>query len=379
MKKICVLGSTGSIGTQTLEVVEAFPNELKVEAISGHKNIDLLEKQINLFNPKICAVMDREKGLQLANRITGSTKILFGLEGLIEAAVSSDVDMVVIAVSGMIGLIPTIEAIKNHKTIALANKETLVAAGELIMPMIQHKPLTILPVDSEHSAIFQSLQGNPLDSIRKILLTASGGPFRDKDAFAIQQATLSDVLKHPNWVMGQKITVDSATLMNKGLEAIEAKWLFNLQPDQIEVVVHPQSIIHSGIVYQDGSVIAQMGYPDMKLPIQYALFYPNRMANTSPSLNLFDLGQLTFERPRTDLFPCLSLAFEAMKIGKSMPVVLNRANEIYVDQFIKGHIGFAEIPSKIEAIMDRHSVINLDSVEVVQEVAIWTERSIAQW
>lgn len=375
MKKISIIGSTGSIGTQTLNIARLNPDKIKVLSISGNSNIDLLEKQINEFKPKICAVMDAENASRLRARISSNTKIVQGMEGLMESVCLQEVDMVVTAISGMIGLRPTLEAIRHKKTIALANKETLVAGGNLVIRMAKKYGVSILPVDSEHSAIFQSIQGSKENTVKKIILTASGGPFRGKKREDLQNVSLKDVLKHPNWSMGKKITVDSATLMNKGLEAIEARWLFDVSMDQIEVVVHPQSIIHSAVEFVDHSVIAQLGNPDMTLPIQYALFYPDRVSNNNPSLDLTAIGSLTFEKPDLETFPCLSLAFSAMSIGKSMPIVLNKANEIAVDLYLKNRIHFLDIPEMIHDAMSKHSVTDVDSVEDILSVSNWTEKN----
>ena len=374
MKYLAILGSTGSIGTQSLEVVREHPDKLKVLSISGHSNINLLEKQIHEFKPKLCAVMDKEKAKTLQSRVPGTTKIISGISGLSECACLEGVDLVITAVSGMIGLEPTVKAIESGKAIALANKETLVAGGDLVMNLVKLHHTKILPVDSEHSAIFQCLQGNIQNPIKRVILTASGGPFRGKNAKELVNVSMKDVLNHPNWSMGKKITVDSATLMNKGLEAIEAKWLFNLDDSQINIVVHPQSIIHSAVEFHDRSVIAQMGLPDMKLPIQYAIFYPNRFPNQSKSLDLTALGALTFEKPDTTTFPCLELALESMSIGKSMPVVLNMANELAVAAFLNGSIGFIDIPKKIESVMKRHQPVELENIETILSIADWTKR-----
>ncbi|HBH12067.1 MAG: 1-deoxy-D-xylulose 5-phosphate reductoisomerase [Clostridiales bacterium 38_11] len=376
MKNISIIGSTGSIGTQTLNIVRLNPDKLKVLAISGNSNIALLEKQILEFNPKICAVMDAENAARLKARISTKTKIVSGMQGLLESVCLQDIEIVVTAISGMIGLQPTLEAIKHKKNIALANKETLVAGGSLVMNMAKEYGVCILPVDSEHSAIFQAMQGNQTTAVKKIILTASGGPFRGKKRIDLLQVSRQDVLKHPNWHMGEKITVDSATLMNKGLEAIEARWLFDVSMDQIEVVVHPQSIVHSAVEFIDRSVIAQMGYPDMTLPIQYALFYPERISNLTPSLDLTAIGNLTFEKPDLDTFPCLALAFEAMSIGKSMPIVLNKANEIAVELYLKNRIAFVEIPQLIGDVMSKHSPIDIGCLDDILNVSAWTEKNI---
>ena len=329
MKYISVLGSTGSIGTQTLDIIREHPNELKLSAITGNVNIDLLEQQILEFLPDLCCVMNENNASILKKRLNKNikTEILSGMDGLIAAAEYCKSDIIVTAVSGMIGLKPTVAAIKSKKTIALANKETLVTGGDYIMNLAKEYNAQILPVDSEHSAIFQSLIGSSNKKINKIILTASGGPFRGKDLSFLQNVTLEDALKHPNWSMGKKITIDSATLMNKGLEVIEAKFLFDVNPEQIEVVVHKESILHSGVEFCDHSTIAQLGLPDMKIPIQFALFYPERVPNKFKSLSLMDIGNLTFEKPDRRVFKCLDLAFDSLKVGGTMPTVLNAANE----------------------------------------------------
>jgi 1-deoxy-D-xylulose-5-phosphate reductoisomerase len=376
MKKISILGSTGSIGTQTLEIVRENKEKLKVYALSGNSNINLLEKQINEFKPAICAVMHKENAEKLRSRISGDTKIVYGMDGLVQSVCANGIDIVVTAISGMIGLKPTIEAIRCGKDIALANKETLVAGGEIVMSLAKKHDVKILPVDSEHSAIFQCLMGNEENSISKILLTASGGPFRGKSLKELETVTLTDTLNHPNWSMGKKITVDSATLMNKGLEAIEAKWLFDLTPEQIQVVVHPQSIIHSAVEYDDHSIIAQMGNPDMKIPIQFALFYPYRLENNLKSLDLFEIGSLTFEKPDMDTFKCLKLAFDAMKTGNSMPIVLNKANELTVEMLLNKEINFLDIQNIIEDVMLKHNPVKVESFDEILEVAKWTVANI---
>jgi len=380
MKYISILGSTGSIGTQTLDVVREHQNEIKVCAITGNNNIDLLEKQILEFTPDLCCVMNEDNALILKNRLQNSntkTEILSGMEGLIAAAEYDKSQIVVTAVSGMIGLKPTVAAIKKKKIIALANKETLVTGGDYIINLAKEYNSIILPVDSEHSAIFQCLVGNKNKEINKIILTASGGPFRGKGLEFLKDVTLEDALKHPNWSMGKKITIDSSTLMNKGLEVIEAKFLFDVAPEQIEVVVHPQSILHSGVEFRDHSTIAQLGLPDMRVPIQYALFYPNRVENSFNSLSLFDIGNLTFEKPDTEVFKCLSLAFDSLKVGGTMPAVLNAANEESVKLFLNKKISFLEIGNINEKVMLKHNSVKIDCVETILEVEKWTKRTIA--
>ena len=365
-KNISILGSTGSIGTQTLEVVKEI-GSISVKAMSTNVNIDLFEKQIRQFKPELVCVMNEEKAKELENRISDmKITVLSGMEGLKAVATHEKSDTVVNSVVGNIGLEPTAEAIKNKKDIALANKETLVTSGELIMKLIKENNVNMYPVDSEHSAIFQSLQGNEENNIRQILLTASGGPFRKRDS--LDDVTVEQALNHPNWSMGKKITIDSATLMNKGLEVIEAKWLFNVPLEKITVVVHPQSIIHSMVEYEDGAIIAQLGVPDMKVPIQYALTYPKRVKNSFEKLDIFSVSSLTFEKPRTDKFRCLTLAYDAIKTGGTMPAVMNAANEIAVAAFLNRRIGFTDIPKVIEKTMDKHKVIGNYTLDDVLNV-----------
>ena len=352
MKKIAILGSTGSIGTQTLDVVRA-NGDIEVLGISAGKNIQKLEEQVREFSPRLVAVWDENAAQELAQKIQDTdTKVVAGMDGLLELAAMPDTEILVTAIVGMLGIRPTIEAIRAGKDIALANKETLVTAGHLIIPMAKEYGVKILPVDSEHSAIFQSLNGERQNRIAKILLTASGGPFRGKKRAELAHVTLEDALKHPNWSMGRKITVDSATLVNKGLEVMEAKWLFDVKLEQIQVVVHPQSVIHSMVEYEDGAVIAQLGTPDMRLPIQYALYYPNRRSLSGKRLNFYELGSLTFEEPDMETFQGLSLAMKAMKAGGNMPTVFNAANERAVAMFLEKKIGFWNIPEIIEASME---------------------------
>lgn len=353
-ENISILGSTGSIGTQTLEVVREIGG-ISVAAISANSNIDLLEVQAKEFKPELVCVMDENKALELKKRLLGcKCEVVSGMDGLIAAATISSADTVVNSVVGNIGLRPTVAAIKAGKNIALANKETLVTSGELVMKLLKENNVKMYPVDSEHSAIFQSLQGNSMNKIENIWLTASGGPFRGMSD--LSGVTLSDALNHPNWSMGKKITIDSATMMNKGLEVIEAKWLFDVDLDRIKVVVHPQSIVHSMVEYEDGAVIAQLGEPDMKVPIQYALTYPKRVKNSFPKLNFFERNNLTFEKPDLKVFRCLALAFDAIKTGGTMPAVLNGANEVAVAKFLDGKIGFTDIPALIEKTMSAYTV-----------------------
>lgn len=364
-ENISILGSTGSIGTQTLEVVREIGG-IKVTALTAGSNIDLLQVQAEEFKPELICVMDENKALELKKRLSGSnTEVLSGMEGLIAAATVVSADTVVNSVVGNIGLRPTVEAVKAGKNIALANKETLVTSGELVMRLLRENNVNMYPVDSEHSAIFQSLQGNSMNRIENIWLTASGGPFRGMTD--LSGVTLADALNHPNWSMGKKITIDSATMMNKGLEVIEAKWLFNVDLDRIKVVVHPQSIVHSMVEYEDGAIIAQLGVPDMKVPIQYALTYPRRLKNSFPKLNFFERNNLTFEKPDLNVFRCLALAFEAIKTGGTMPAVLNAANEVAVAKFLEGKINFVDIPRLIEKAMSAYNVKYDYSLEDVLE------------
>ena len=364
-KRIIILGSTGSIGTQTLEIVREYP-ELEVVGLAAGSSVGQMEKQIREFHPKF-AVMWTEKAANDLSLLVKDldVKIMCGMDGLLEMASDPDYDCLVTAIVGMIGIRPTIAAIENGKDIALANKETLVTAGHIIMNLAKEKGVSILPVDSEHSAIFQSLQGQNKSRLEKIILTASGGPFRGKTKDELKDMKAEDALRHPNWSMGKKITIDSATLVNKGLEVMEAKWLFDVNLDQIEVVVHPQSILHSAVQYVDGGIIGQMGVPDMKLPIQYALFYPDRYPMNTKRVDLFALQSLTFERPDTETFSGLKLAYRALENGGSMPTVYNAANELSVAKFLQGDIRFLQIAEIIEASMKQHKVVENPSVDEI--------------
>lgn len=375
-KDITILGSTGSIGTQTLDVVREL-GDIRVHCMTANTSIAAFEKQIREFKPEMVCMMNEEKAAQLKENIKDlPVKVVSGMDGLIEAAVYNKSDTVVNSVVGNIGLVPTVEAIKSGKNIALANKETLVTSGELVMKLIKENNVAMYPVDSEHSAIFQSLQGNEGNSIKRILLTASGGPFRTRDN--LENVTLDDALNHPNWSMGKKITIDSATMMNKGLEVIEAKWLFDVELDKIQVVVHPQSIVHSAVEYEDGAVIAQMGVPDMKVPIQYALTYPFRAKNSFPKLDLFSTGSLTFEKPDIKKFRCLALAYRAIETGGTLPAVLNAANEAAVGMFIDGKIGFTDIPLLIERAMNAYTVKYNYTLQDVLEADKWARAYTAE-
>ena len=377
MKKIAILGSTGSIGTQTLDVVRS-NGDIEVLGISAGKNIEKLEEQIREFSPKLAAVWDEEKATELAVRTKDTnTRILAGMDGLLELASMEGTEILVTAIVGMLGIRPTIEAIRAGKDIALANKETLVTAGHLIMPMAKEYGVRILPVDSEHSAIFQALNGESRKEIHKLLITASGGPFRGKKRKDLEKATLQDTLKHPNWVMGQKITVDSATLVNKGLEVMEARWLFDVTLDQIQVVVQPQSVIHSMVEFEDGGIIAQLGTPDMRLPIQYALYYPHRRYLEGERLDFAKLGSITFEEPDMETFLGLPMAIRAAEEGGSMPTVFNASNELAVKKFLQQKIGFLDIYEIIGQSMERHKKIenpDLDEILAVEnETYQWIE------
>ena len=368
MKKIALLGSTGSIGTQTLDVVRHYPNDFQVTALAASSNITRLEEQIREFKPKMAVVFNEAKALELKHNIRDlEVEVLSGMDGLLAAATEESADMVLTAVVGMIGIRPTIAAIEAGKDIALANKETLVTAGHLIMPLAKEKGVKILPVDSEHSAIFQCLQGENRGQIHKILLTASGGPFRGRTLDQMRDIQVEDALKHPNWVMGRKITIDSATMVNKGLEVIEARWLFDVGLDQIQVVVHPESVIHSAVEFEDSAVIAQLGTPDMRLPIQYALFYPDRKPLGGEWLDLFKLGSLHFEQPNLEVFRGLQLAYDALNIGGSMPTVFNAANEMAVAKFLDRKIKFLDIPEIIGEAMKKHTAVKSPSLEEILE------------
>ncbi|MBQ1848969.1 MAG: 1-deoxy-D-xylulose-5-phosphate reductoisomerase [Lachnospiraceae bacterium] len=355
MKKIAVLGSTGSIGTQTLDVVRANAQELCVTALAAGTSVVKMEEQIREFRPRLACMWTQEAAAELRIKVADlDVKVLCGMDGLMEIATDPESDVVLTAVVGMIGIRPTIAAIEAGKDIALANKETLVTAGHVIMPLAKEKGVQILPVDSEHSAIFQSLHGEPKKRMEKILLTASGGPFRGWTREQMAKIQVEDALKHPNWNMGHKITIDSSTMVNKGLEVMEAKWLFDADLDQIQVVVHPQSIIHSAVQFCDGAIIAQLGMPDMKLPIQYALFYPDRRPMDGKRVDFFALGSMTFEKPDPENFEGLALAYKAAKIGGSMPTVFNAANERAVALFLARKIGYLQITDLIRGAMEAH-------------------------
>ena len=372
MKKIALLGSTGSIGTQTLDVVRN-QGDIQVTAMAAGSNIALLEKQIREFHPSIAAVWDEKKALELKVKVADLPgKVVSGMDGLLEVATEKEAQIVVTAVVGMIGIRPTIAAMEAGKDIALANKETLVTAGHIIMPLAEKLGVKILPVDSEHSAIFQSLNGEHGNKIHKILLTASGGPFRGRTREQMASVQVEDALKHPNWSMGRKITIDSSTMVNKGLEVMEAHWLFDVEMDQVQVVVQPQSIIHSMVEYEDGAVIAQLGTPDMRLPIQYALYYPERRYLPGDRLDFWKLSQITFEKPDLENFHGLALAYEAGRRGGSLPTVFNAANEYAVAKFLNREISYLEITDMIQRAMENHKVIDDPTVEQILE----TEREV---
>lgn len=368
MKKLAVLGSTGSIGTQTLEVVRN-NGDIQVTALAAGTNVNVLEAQIREFKPSIAVMWEKENARELAVRVADmDVKVLWGMDGLIEASTAENVDIVLTAVVGMIGIRPTIAAINAGKDIALANKETLVTAGHIIMPMAKQKGVKILPVDSEHSAIFQSLNGERSEEIARLLLTASGGPFRGWTREQMRDVRPEDALRHPNWTMGRKITIDSSTMVNKGLEVMEARWLFDVEMDQVQVVIQPQSVIHSMVEFKDGAVMAQLGTPDMKLPIQYALYYPDRKFLAGERLNFAQLGTMTFEKPDMETFRGLALALESSKAGGSMPTVYNAANELAVAKFLDRKIKYLEIVEIIETCMKSHKIIENPSVDEILEV-----------
>ena len=375
VKKLSILGSTGSIGTSTLAVVDQFPDRFQVVALAAGNNLDLLEQQVRKFRPQVVALSGEREAEELRKRLSGlSLRIFAGIEGMIQVAAAEGADITVSAIVGTAGLVPTMAAIKAGKDIALANKEVLVTAGELVMAECRSRGVRVLPVDSEHSAIFQCLQAGASSDVKRLILTASGGPFRDLAKEELKKVTLQQALKHPNWSMGRKITIDSATLMNKGLEVIEAHWLFDMAPERIGVLVHPQSIVHSLVEFQDGSVVAQLGMPDMKGPIAYALSFPERLPDVSPGLDLAAIATLTFKEPDLGLFPCLGYAYDALKAGGSMPAVLSAANEIAVKHFLAEKIGYNDIPAVIRATMDAHTPYVLKTVEDALKADHWARR-----
>jgi len=374
VKTLSILGSTGSIGVSTLDVVRQFPNLFKVSALAGGRNISLLLEQIKMFRPCLVAVLDHDLASQVERSLNGASpkpELVYGPKGYERAATCDEAELLVSAMVGAAGLLPTIAGIKAGKRLALANKETLVVAGEIVMKLAAQNAVEILPVDSEHSAIFQALQGNSRKALKRILLTASGGPFLHKDRAELGSVKPLAALRHPNWSMGRKITIDSATLMNKGLELIEAHWLFSVPSDRIDVHIHPESIVHSMVEYIDGSVIAQLGIPDMRIPIAFALGYPERLPVKNPQLDLFRLQKLTFLQPDTERFPCLRLAIEACRRGSTMPAVLNAANEVAVQAFLDERIGFMQIPEMIEIVMKDHSPAEDLTLEAVLAADSW--------
>ncbi|MEN8906909.1 MAG: 1-deoxy-D-xylulose-5-phosphate reductoisomerase [Clostridiales bacterium] len=375
IKNISILGSTGSIGVQTIDVAQNL--DIKVLGLTAHSNIDLLEKQAKLLKPKIVSIGDKNLEDELKRRLRNyNIEVLSGPEGLNVVASINEVNTVITSIVGIAGLIPTLEAIRCKKNVALANKETLVTAGYIVMNEAKKNNVRVFPIDSEHSAIYQCLLGNSKDNIRKIILTASGGPFRGKSIDELKTVDVSSALKHPNWSMGSKITIDSATLMNKGLEVIEAKWLFDIEIDLIDVIIHPQSIIHSMVEYNDGSIIAQMGSPDMRIPIQYALTYPQRAENNFSKLDLLKVKDLTFEKPDREVFPALDIAFNAMKAGGTMPAVMNAANEEAVGLFLKEKIEFTDITKIISNVMERHQVKENPVISDILDCDLWARESV---
>lgn len=379
MKNISILGSTGSIGKQALEVVREYPDIFNIVALSTNKNRGLLLEQINEFQPEIAVVTDAEDAAWLKLHIQTRTKVYNGMDGLVEIATLPSADIVLNALVGSIGLTPSYKTVESGKTLALANKESLVVGGELIMNTAKKHNVDVLPVDSEHSAIFQCLRGENINSLTSVILTASGGPFRNLSKKEIEFSHPSKALKHPNWSMGQKITIDSATMMNKGLEVIEAKWLFDLNAEQIKVLVHPESIIHSMVEFSDTSVIAQLGWPDMRIPIQFALTYPERIYLKTDKLDLASISQLNFEKVDTKRFPNLQLAFDAMEKGGTMPCVLNSANEELVPLYIEGIVSFYQMSEIIDKIMNCHQSVTYSSIQELQEIETWVKRQISEY
>ncbi|MEJ5348034.1 MAG: 1-deoxy-D-xylulose-5-phosphate reductoisomerase [Desulfosoma sp.] len=373
-KRLSILGSTGSIGVNTIEVVCGFPDRFEIVGLAAGRNVERLRDQILQVKPRCVAVQDQDAAEALEKLLpsrSGSLEIFWGEQGYCRLASLDDVDMVVSAIVGAAGLLPTVAAVASGKDVALANKETLVIAGEVVTRMVQSSGSRLIPVDSEHSAIFQALQGHSRTAVQRLLLTASGGPFFGKSLQDLKSVTPQAALRHPNWSMGPKISIDSATLMNKGLEVIEAHWLFGVPVDAVVVHIHPESIVHSMVEYVDGSVIAQLGMPDMKIPIAYALSYPERLPVKAPRLDLFALGSLTFYPPDMEAFPCLNLAYQAARTGGTMPAVLNAANETAVEAFLSGQLGFTDIPGLIARVMDAHTVMPADSVQRIQEADRW--------
>jgi 1-deoxy-D-xylulose-5-phosphate reductoisomerase len=375
LKKISILGSTGSIGQSTLSVIEKFPEHFTVAALAAGSNVELFEKQVRQFKPAIVSVASERSAEDLKKRCSDlNVRVFSGVEGMIQVAAAEEADITVSAIVGTAGLVPTMAAMRAGKDVALANKEVLVTAGELVMAECRARGVRILPVDSEHSAIFQCLLAGASTDIRKLVLTASGGPFRAFAKKDLANVTPAQALKHPNWSMGRKITIDSATLMNKGLEVIEARWLFDIAPGRIKVLIHPQSIVHSMVEFHDGAVVAQLGMPDMRGPIAYALSFPERLSDVSPALDLAKVGTLTFEEPDLDRFPCLAYAFDALKAGGSMPAVLSAANEVAVKYFLELKIGYADVARVIKTTMDAHTPSNIKTVEDALRTDLWARQ-----
>ena len=379
MKRLAILGSTGSIGVNTLDIVRQFPERFEIVGLSAGLNIQLLKQQIVQFRPKVVSVLNKELSESLRRKLSGvPTQIVHGVEGLIQVATHPEVDLVVSAIVGAVGLIPTLSAIKTGKAIALANKEPLVMAGKIVIEEARRSQAQILPVDSEHSAIFQALLGHQKEDVHRLILTASGGPFLNLPIERLQEATVKEALNHPTWEMGRKITIDSASLMNKGLEVIEAHWLFNVPVEKIVVQIHPQSVVHSMVEYVDGSIIAQMGITDMRIPISYALSFPERLRLSLPRLELLQKGGLTFFPPDPERFPCLKLAYQSIEIGETMPAILNAANEVAVNAFMEGSLKFTEIPILIQRVMEEHEVKSVHTIEDILRTDRWArERSKA--
>lgn len=373
MKGISILGSTGSIGRNALRVIDANPSEYKAVALAAGRNVDLLQEQIEMYQPLCAALLEEEHARSLRERLgpRAKTTVLSGREGFLHVSTVPEADTVISAMTGASGLLPTYAAVEAGKQVALANKETMVMGGQIVMEQAAKQQLPILPIDSEHSAILQSLQGHPREDLKRIILTASGGPFREASMADLKKVTPEQALQHPNWSMGQKITIDSATLMNKGLEAIEAKWLFDVPIDRISILIHPQSIVHSMVEYRDGSVIAQLGVPSMITPISYALSFPKHLETPLPPLKLEEIGTLNFSKPDMNRFKCLALALRSAEIGRSMPAVLNGANEVAVEAFLKKEIGFLQIPELIENTMEAHTPFSMEGIEGVLEADSW--------
>jgi 1-deoxy-D-xylulose-5-phosphate reductoisomerase len=375
-RKIVILGSTGSIGKQTLEVIQKYPNEFEVIGLSGWENITLLKEQINIFKPKIAVVKNEYIAKKLKKDLNNLSdiKIFWGIDGLIKVSVLDEIDIVVVAITGIAALIPTYEAVIHRKKVALASKETMVVAGEILMKEAKIRNTNILPIDSEPSAILQCLKNEPKDLVEKIILTASGGPIYSLTESALKTVSIEDALNHPNWKMGKKVTIDSATLMNKGLEVIEAKWFFDIPTNKIEIVIHPQSYVHSMVQFIDGTILAQLGEHDMKISIQFALFYPNRIYNNFDRLDLTKVNQLTFKKPNFNKFPCLKLAYQAIDFGGTMPAVLNGANEIAVNAFLNNQISLPEIPIIIQNTMKNHKPKLNPSISDILNADYWARQ-----